>query len=131
MHEVIEVIGSITAIAGIDQAELKRCVDLLAREIHPSLGSRFEAFAKDVKLPGWEQDLVAFKRFNKIRNGLFHRGDREVQLIFRPTASQEGVDFEVESRHLEDLVERYVCFRLMGDARVYSSRWFPGRPYSA
>ena len=88
----------------------------------PTLVARFEELAAQVKLPGWELDVEAFKKYNRMRNLLLHRGDRRVRI---------HIDFEENSRTLEDLVERYVAARLIGTTAVYPSKWRPKRPPSA
>jgi len=87
-------------------------------KIRPSLIDRFNTFADQAKMPGYENDKTAFKMFNRIRNGLLHRGDPNVR-IHVPV----GEDVQA----LEDLTERYVNFYLFGDTHVYQST-FLSRP---
>lgn len=82
-----------------------------------SLGDRFEAMAQDAKMSGWENDIIAFRKFNRIRNSLVHQGDSNLDL-------QVPVS-EDEVRQLEDLAERYVSLALFGDGRVYTSQYRP------
>jgi hypothetical protein len=91
--------------------------DYLAQGQRPGLAERFRLLAQRAEMPGWERDVAAFRRFNATRNSLLHRGEAEVHL-----AVPVGED---EVRQLQDLVERYVSYRLFGDATVYSSchRW--------
>lgn len=63
-------------------------------------------------MPGCENDKAAFKLFNRIRNGLLHRGDPNVKI---------HVPVGEEIQALEDLTERYVNFYLFGDTTVYQS----------
>lgn len=77
----------------------------------PSLEERFKLLAERAALPSWEADVQAFTAFNGLRNALLHRAQSSVQL--RLTLSTDKV------RSLEDLVERYVCYSLFGDAHVY------------
>src|SRR5207253_1520661 len=77
----------------------------------------FAHLAKEAALPGWEGDVEAFRRYNRMRNALVHRGDPDVRLHVNV-----GED---ELHSLEDLVERYISRMLFGDAMVYSSRWRP------
>lgn len=88
----------------------------------PTLNARFEDFARKRAIPGWGLDVKAFKRYNKMRNQLLHRGDRDI----RP-----HVSFENETRTLEDLVERYVSLYVFGEADVYKARWRPERSLKA
>jgi hypothetical protein len=76
--------------------------------------SRFEFWASKKKLTGWKNDIITFKRFNRMRNLLFHRG-------------QPGVEYQVDIelkdiQALEDIAERYVSLALFGDANVYKSK---------
>jgi hypothetical protein len=112
--------------------ELIKHLQFLTGRINPSLVSRFESLAKASALPGFEKDILGFKRFYGIRNALIHRGVREVSLVVnvgeQPPPDPGDVrrlDFNEESSHLEDLVERYVCYRLCGDAKVYRSKYRP------
>jgi hypothetical protein len=89
-----------------------------AHERQPmSLSERFELLAQDAKMAGWENDVIAFRKFNRIRNHLVHQGDSNLDL-------QVPVS-EDEVRQLEDLTERYVSLALFGDGRVYTSRYRP------
>lgn len=80
----------------------------------PSLASRFEMIAREAEEAGIasrEADVEAFRKFNRIRNALLHRGEGDVEL--QVTVGRE------ETQGLEDLVERYVCFALFGNMDVY------------
>lgn len=90
----------------------------VASKIRPSLIDRFNVFAEQAKMPGWENDKTAFKKFNGIRNGLLHRGDPNVKI---------HVPVGKEVQALEDLTERYVNYYLFGDTNVYQSS-FLSRP---
>ena len=83
----------------------------------PTLDERFEDLAKTAKLPGWEADIEAFKKYKRMRNMLIHGSDKDVQQ--KLSVGQEEV------RTLEDLVERYVNYALFRDNKVYRSRWRP------
>jgi hypothetical protein len=105
---------------GGDRAtDLLAFVNALVERSRPTLEQRFENLAREAQLPGWESDVEAFKRFNFIRNRLFHRGELNVRL-------QVSIG-ETEVRSLEDLVERYVNFALFSDNAVYQTRWRPPR----
>lgn len=84
----------------------------------PTLGARFEEFARRAGISGWEVDVKAFKKFNRMRNLLLHAGDKRVR---------GHINFEENTRTLEDLVERYVSVALLGSSDVYPSRWRPKR----
>ncbi|MBS0153490.1 MAG: hypothetical protein JSS38_02760 [Nitrospira sp.] len=84
----------------------------------PTLSSRFEDFARRKAISGWELDVQAFKKFNRMRNLLLHAGRKKVC---------SHIDFEGNSRTLEDLVERYVSIALLGSLDVYQSTWRPKR----
>lgn len=87
--------------------------------LHPSLSSRFGELAKEAKIPGWENDIKAFKKFNSMRNRLLHRGDYDINLSL--SISEE------EIRTLEDIAERYVNWIFFRDESVYLSRFRPER----
>jgi hypothetical protein len=101
-----------------DQDELLGFLVRARARFSPTLNARFEYFARRRAIPGWELDVKAFKRYNRMRNQLLHRGDRNI----RP-----HVSFENETRTLEDLVERYVSLFVFGEADVYKTRWRPER----
>jgi hypothetical protein len=84
----------------------------------PTLNARFEKFAREAAIPGWEADVKAFKKFNRMRNVLLHSGSRHVR---------SHVHFEETTRTLEDLVERYVSVALLRTSDVYLSNWRPER----
>jgi hypothetical protein len=80
----------------------------------PSIVSRFEKWAAQAALPGWAEDITAFKEFQKMRNLLVHAGQKGIE--YRVTVGAKEV------RTLEDIAERYVSLALFGDADVYQSR---------
>lgn len=84
----------------------------------PTLNARFEMFARENSIPGWELDVKAFRKFNRMRNLLLHTGNKNLS---------SHINFEDNLRTLEDLVERYVSLALLGTANVYSSKWRPER----
>lgn len=92
--------------------------DQIMEQRRPTLVSRFEGMAKKARIVGWESDVIAFKRFNSIRNKLLHKGEQEVQLVI-------PMDDELEetNRQLEDIAERYVSWALFKDGVVYPSKW--------
>ncbi|HUV63084.1 MAG TPA: hypothetical protein VMW24_04245 [Sedimentisphaerales bacterium] len=104
--------------AGNRSGDLLSFFDTIVGRIGPTLDERFEDLARTAKLPGWEADIEAFKRFKRMRNTLLHGSDKDVQQ--RLSVGQEEV------RTLEDLVERYVNYALFRDNNVYRSRWRPG-----
>lgn len=105
--------------SGPDKERLLEFLSGAKSRFSPSLTARFEMLASHFKLPGWELDVQAFKKYNRMRNLLLHRGDRRVR---------GHIDFKETSRTLEDLVERYVAARLLGTTAVYPSKWRPQRP---
>jgi hypothetical protein len=76
----------------------------------PSISKGFEKLAEDSKLQGWEQDIIAFNKFNRMRNDLVHAG-KTVEAKISVT--------ENEVRTLEDLTSKYVSYTLYGDAKIY------------
>lgn len=65
-----------------------------------SILDRFCDWAKNQDLPGWENDIIAFKRFSQMRNGLLHRGNDAIE--FKVTINNKDV------MALEDIAKRYV-----------------------
>lgn len=108
----------IQAQGGEETERLSNSLKEVTSKIRPSLIDRFNEFADQAKMPGWENDKTAFKMFNRIRNGLLHRGDPNVKI---------HVPVGVEVQALEDLTERYVSYYLFGDTNVYQSS-FQSRP---
>jgi hypothetical protein len=80
----------------------------------PSLASRFENWAGRAALPGWREDVAAFRKFQRMRNSLVHAGEK-------PLKSRIAVG-ENDVRTLEDIAERYISLALFGDANIYESR---------
>ena len=97
-------------------------LDRAKTKFSPTLNARFEEFARSAAITGWEMDVKAFKKFNRMRNLLLHAGDRNVR---------SHINFEENTRTLEDLVERYVSVSLLGTPDVYQSRWRPQRGTTA
>jgi hypothetical protein len=102
---------------GSNAEDLLSFVNRLVDRAGPTLGDRFVDIAKFAKLPGWEADIEAFKKFKHMRNMLVHGSDTNVQQTL--TVQEEEV------RTLQDLVERYVNYCLFRDNNVYRSRWRP------
>ncbi len=107
---------------GKESSELTTFFSQTMAQQRPSLASRFEEMAKQAQIDGWQADIIAFRRFNSIRNKLLHRGDRRVQMSI-----SVGEDFERETRELADMAERYVNWTLFRDDSVYRSSWRPPR----
>lgn len=93
-------------------------LDRAKTKFGPTLNSRFEEFARCAAIPGWELDVKAFKKFNRMRNLLLHAGNKNVR---------SHINFKENTRTLEDLVDRYVSMALLGTPDVYQSRWRPQR----
>ena len=104
-----------------DREDLSRFITGLL--ISPPLAERFANWANKAALPGWKNDVAAFRRFYKMRNSLVHRGQPGVE--FRVTVEPGDV------RTLEDIAERYVSLALFGDATVYQSKKRPSRRESS
>jgi hypothetical protein len=119
-----EALRQLAATHGGDQVQgLLDFIDKRKAFDRPSLNDRFEALARESGHQGWESDLAAFRKFNRLRNDLMHRGDPSVS--FRITVGQDEV------RQMDDLVERYVSLRFFGDMRVYTSRFRASQPPSS
>ena len=93
-------------------------LDITKKKYSPNLNTRFEAFAKQAAIPGWEADVTVFKKYNRMRNLLLHAGQRDIRT---------HINIEEETRTLEDLVERYLSVAFLGGHEVYPSRWRPAR----
>ena len=98
-----------------DKEQLLAYFEYLGKLQQPSLAVRFETLANEAKLIGYENDIVAFKKFKTIRDSLLHRGDPNIKL----TVSVG----EEDTQQLEDLVERYISWVLFRDSVVYQTRW--------
>jgi hypothetical protein len=103
--------------AGDKSEEFLCFLDRAVQRLSPTLYERFVDFAKTAKLPGWKDDTKAFQKFNRMRNGLLHGADKDVQ--------QNLSVGDEEVRTLSDLVERYVNYFFFKDDKVYRSRWRP------
>ena len=109
---------------GTDESDqLADYFHVISSNLRPSLASRFEQMAGETKIDGWEADVIAFRRFNSMRNSLLHRGDGKIQLS--TTINDENI--QEETRQLEDLAERYISWALFRDEVVYQSKWRPQR----
>lgn len=98
-----------------DKEQLLVYFDYIGNLQKPSITNRFEILAKEAKLNGYEADIIAFRKFNRIRNSLLHRGDPKIKLTISVG--------EEETQQLGDLVERYVSWVLFRDNAVYQTRW--------
>ncbi len=105
--------------AGDKSKELCCFLDRIVRCLSPTLYERFVDLAKTANMSGWEADIEAFQKFNRMRNILLHGADKAVQQNL-----SVGVE---EVRTLSDLVERYVNYFFFKDNKVYQSRWRPER----
>ena len=112
IKEIVEQSGS------KDKAELISFIDRTKTKFNPTLNARFEELAKKHALPGWELDVEAFKKFNRMRNLLLHMGNKRLST---------HINFEQNTRTLEDLVERYVALEIVGTPTVYQSSHRPHR----
>jgi hypothetical protein len=71
-----------------------------------SIVKRFEQWAREIKLENWENDITDFRRLNKIRNWLLHRGDSSI--ANEPHATNEDL------QRLEFISKKYVGWALYG-----------------
>lgn len=101
-----------------NKASLLQFLSRAKTKFAPTLNSRFEEFARHAAIPGWELDVKAFKKYNRMRNLLLHTGNKNVC---------NHINIEENTRTLEDLVERYVSIALLNSPDVYQSRWRPQR----
>jgi len=93
-------------------------LEMTKKKYGPNLNARFEAFARKSAIPGWEADVTAFKKYNRMRNLLVHAGRKDLRT---------HINIQEETRTLEDLVERYLSVAFLGGHDVYPSRWRPER----
>lgn len=115
----LESLEAIVRRSGADNKEsLLQFLDRAKTRFGPTLSARFEEFARRAAIPGWELDVAAFNKYNRMRNLLLHAGNRNVR---------SHINFTKNVRTLEDLVERYVSIALLGSPDVYQSRWRPQR----
>jgi hypothetical protein len=103
--------------AGNQSEELRSFLDKLVQNLSPTLNERFADLAKAAHMQGWEEDIEAFKKFNRMRNILLHEAGKDIKQ--RLTIGKEEV------RTLSDLVERYVNYFLFKDDKVYRSQRRP------
>ncbi|MGC4100849.1 hypothetical protein [Ferruginibacter sp.] len=75
-----------------------------------SLSKRFENWAKQIQLDGWENDIVDFERFYKIRNQLLHQGDSSIAKT--PFATNKDLE------ELETLTHKYANWALYNKRNI-------------
>lgn len=113
----------------IQDAELLKATKERIQNWRPSLNKRFELLAEKYKLEGWEKDIKAFKKFNRMRNDLFHGHTTKIsELVVLPEDADTpeeapGKINDSITMKLEDIVERYLCKAIFGDENVYLSFW--------
>jgi hypothetical protein len=95
-----------------DQKSLTKLVKELQAS-PPSLAKRFENWASNAALKGWENDIKAFNRFSRMRNVLLHQAHAEVE--FKVVVTPKDV------LTLEDIAERYISLALFANANIYRS----------
>jgi hypothetical protein len=97
-----------------EKSVLLKLFNRMAERTRPSLEERFAALAAESGSATFEADIRAFREFNRIRNGLIHRGEQNVRLHVGDPGKEQVIG-------LQDIAERYVSYALFGDFRVYSS----------
>jgi hypothetical protein len=102
---------------GKNSVELCQYFNNVCRNSGPTIDERFVKLATMAKMPGWQTDIEAFRKFKRMRNVLLHGAGTCVEQ--RLSIGQE------ELRTLSDLVERYVNCVLFWDNNVYRSRYRP------
>lgn len=73
--------------------------------------TRFQTWAEKAAQPSWKKDIDTFKKFNRIRNQLFHSGD--------PGADHKVKVVLKQLEELEEVAERYVSLALFNDPSIY------------
>ena len=97
--------------AGDQKQQLLGIFNKITESLRPSLEERFAAFARSSQCESCEADILAFRRFNRLRNGLLHRGEPKVQLhVEDPDTEQVG--------GIQDIAERYISKAVFGDFNV-------------
>ncbi len=94
-----------------NKADLISAISTLDGNRGPSLSQRFETLVSEAH--GSDSDTLAFKKFNKMRNDLVHRAKHGTSTVMN--AGDGSI------ADLEDIVERYVSYRLWSDMNVYPS----------
>jgi hypothetical protein len=94
----------------------------LRQLVHPPLSARFESLAEQAQIDGWKGDILAFWRFNSMRNNVLHNGGQAIEMDVNI-----GNDTKPEMRSIEDLAERYVLWVLFGSKEPYKTRYRPER----
>jgi hypothetical protein len=102
--------------AGDQISQLLAVFNHITERVRPSLEDRFAAFARFSQCESCKADIAAFRTFNRIRNGLLHRGEPKVKLhVEDPNTEQVS--------GIQDLAERYISYGIFGDFLV--PRLFP------
>ncbi|MCX7185076.1 MAG: hypothetical protein NTW90_07575 [Nitrosospira sp.] len=117
-NNLISLSELIRASSAEDKESLLRFLEITKTKYGSTLNARFEEFARNAAIPGWEADVAAFKKYNRMRNLLVHAGCRDIHT---------QLTIEEETRTLEDLVERYIGIALLESHDVYASPWRPSR----
>jgi len=113
IETLIELVGNSDS---NNKEKLSSFLEMTKKKYGPNLNTRFEELAKKSAIPGWETDVAAFKKYNRMRNLLVHAGRKDIR---------SHINIEEETRTLEDLVERYLSVVFLGSHDVYPSRFRP------
>lgn len=105
--DVQRIMESVTLHCGDDAERLRRLVGAAIQRLGPSLADRFEAMATALLPQTAATDVSAFRKFNRMRNELVHRGKSDVKIVV--TVNRSDV---IE---LQGLAERYVFANLFKD----------------
>ena len=100
------------------QEELLAFLNTLVTNQNPSVMSRFVTLAKQAGMPTWKADIEALRHYKKMRDGLVHRGNNNIQLVL----SHPKIG-DTELQAFEDIVERYVSYVLFSNLEMYQSYW--------
>jgi len=91
-----------------DETLLAHLNSLIGNQANLSLIDRFEILAKKVQPNCWEDDVAAFKKFNKMRNNLVHRGDKTTSQLVT-VGKEQVIDLQI-------LVEKYLLWKLVNES---------------
>jgi hypothetical protein len=107
---------------GTDSDALIAGYKKLRQLVHPPLSARFECLAEEAQIDGWKGDILAFRRFNSLRNNVLHYGGKAIEMEVTV-----GDDKKQETRSIEDLAERYVLWVLFRSKEPFKTRYRPER----
>ncbi len=110
-EEILRIVDSQTE--GKKKTKLTSFLNLLKSRYNLSLVERFETLAKQAGLQDWENDVKAFKKFNQMRNRLYHGGSDEIRMAIKIAENQIV--------KLEDIVLKYLKYWILSELEKNNS----------